>query len=557
MIPSSTLRAWGSRLSRSHGAVHLIKAVGGRDAFIGTRLLAAKSHAATKRSNDKGASQLPPSSAKQSSSASAKPTVMTPIVATSTVENVLGNLKAFGRATNVSKLTKMIEDANQHGLFHINVLKAALKTLQRIHQPDIGRELYRLFETTPTCRSELCSQPTNTSFLVKWFSQHEQMDVVESIWSHIGLVLAPDDLSHSCVTLAQQHFTDHPDAQEFHFLYHRELLTNATLGYATTKHFDASLRCLDTMLAHSMSIPSDTSKTIFRQFTKESTTAFAMKALHRLLELGGLQDQDALQMAVTAFVRQVDFVKGCVNIAGLPPEHWGEVAFIGRSNVGKSSLINAICNRKHVAYASKQAGKTTEFNYFLVSGVVGQETPKFYLIDLPGVGYAQRSKTTRSSWTKLMDRYTRERSTLRCIFHLIDSRHGVLDADDECFQLLETLPADVQYVVVFTKVDKLRGNNDNSRIHRGHPLSSPVSPAIYQGLRDRLKAFTTRDIPVLFSSSETKRGVLSVLNTALQAAVDVRQPTISTDTATEAATTAETSNEAMEAAAATTPSAST
>ena len=157
-----------------------------------------------------------------------------------------------------------------------------------------------------------------------------------------------------------------------------------------------------------------------------------------------------------------------------------------------------------------------------------------------------------------MDRYTRERSTLRYIFHLIDSRHGVLDADDECFQLLETLPADVQYVVVLTKVDKLRGNNDNSRIHRGHPLSSPVSPAIYQGLRDRLKAFTTRDIPVLFSSSETKRGVLSVLNTALQAAVDVRQPTISTDTATEAATTAGTLNAAMEAAAAaTTPSAST
>jgi GTP-binding protein len=133
-----------------------------------------------------------------------------------------------------------------------------------------------------------------------------------------------------------------------------------------------------------------------------------------------------------------------------------KAAFIGRSNVGKSSLINMISNRKGIAFVSKTPGKTSEFNYFDAKGRVGMKNEKhrFYLVDLPGVGYAEVRKELRASWLVLLRDYVVNRETLRIVFHLIDSRHGILDTDEDCLSLLEVLPEHVQYVIVLTKVDK-------------------------------------------------------------------------------------------------------
>lgn len=115
-----------------------------------------------------------------------------------------------------------------------------------------------------------------------------------------------------------------------------------------------------------------------------------------------------------------------------------------------------ISNRKGIAFVSKTPGKTSEFNYFDAQGRVGRKNDKhrFFLVDLPGVGYAEVRKELRASWLVLLRDYVVNRSTLRIVFHLIDSRHGILDTDEDCLSLLAVLPPHVQYVIVLTKVDK-------------------------------------------------------------------------------------------------------
>jgi GTP-binding protein len=222
-----------------------------------------------------------------------------------------------------------------------------------------------------------------------------------------------------------------------------------------------------------------------------------------MLSLRSAHDNDALQIVVNSFLRSIDFIKGAVSMDTLPMEDCPEVAFIGRSNVGKSSLINAITNRKGLAFTSKTAGKTSEFNYFEVKGLVGakKEEPRFYLIDLPGVGYAARSRDQRWGWKNLLDSFAQQRNTLKVIFHLVDSRHGMLDADYECLELLDTLPEHVTYVVVFTKVDKLR-TSDNT---------VPIAEHILRSVQIKVKERTHRHVPILFTSSDTKYGALDVL----------------------------------------------
>ncbi len=183
------------------------------------------------------------------------------------------------------------------------------------------------------------------------------------------------------------------------------------------------------------------------------------------------------------------------------------VVVSGVSGSGKSSLINMVTNRKSLAYTSKKPGKTAEFNYFDAQGVVGsdREQHRFYLVDLPGVGYALKSRELRSNWTNLLRNYVHNRSSLRVLFHLVDSRHGLLDADEECLALLETLPEHVQYVVVLTKVDKQKGAAKDCGV-RGYMLDQ-----IYSQIAKRTK----RVVPILFTSSETKLGGATVLSTIL------------------------------------------
>ena len=147
------------------------------------------------------------------------------------------------------------------------------------------------------------------------------------------------------------------------------------------------------------------------------------------------------------FARDVTFMLSVVKLATLPAPDMPEVCFAGRSNVGKSSLINALTNRKGLARASNTPGRTRELNYFNVSD-------RIRVVDLPGYGYARASKTDIARWTELTRAYLRGRAPLRRVFVLIDSRHGLKEGDREIMAMLDE--AAVTYQIILTKVDKLK-----------------------------------------------------------------------------------------------------
>lgn len=147
------------------------------------------------------------------------------------------------------------------------------------------------------------------------------------------------------------------------------------------------------------------------------------------------------------FARDVTFMLSAVSLDTLPPARLPEICFAGRSNVGKSSLINALTNRKGLARASNTPGRTRELNYFNVD-------ERLFVVDLPGYGYAKASKSDIARWTKLTREFLFGRASLRRVFLLIDSRHGVKDSDLELMGMLDETA--VTYQIVMTKVDKLK-----------------------------------------------------------------------------------------------------
>ena len=147
------------------------------------------------------------------------------------------------------------------------------------------------------------------------------------------------------------------------------------------------------------------------------------------------------------FAGACDFVWGATSAENLPPEKLNEVAFVGRSNAGKSSLVNALTGRKSLARVSQTPGATRQINFFDLGG-------KLMLVDLPGYGFAKRSKTESDSWQEMIFSYLRGRSRLRRVALLIDARRGILDSDQQVMALLDR--AAVSYALVLTKADELK-----------------------------------------------------------------------------------------------------
>lgn len=160
-----------------------------------------------------------------------------------------------------------------------------------------------------------------------------------------------------------------------------------------------------------------------------------------------LEENPNVEAGRRLFARPVSFVKSVVALEHLPPASLPEICFAGRSNVGKSSLINALCNQKGLARASNTPGRTRELNYFNMSD-------RLFLVDVPGYGYARASKTDIAHWTKLTRDFLRGRASLRRVFILIDSRRGIKNPDFEIMDMLDE--AAVPYQIVLTKKDKLK-----------------------------------------------------------------------------------------------------
>jgi GTP-binding protein len=194
--------------------------------------------------------------------------------------------------------------------------------------------------------------------------------------------------------------------------------------------------------------------------------------------------EEAIEAARVLFARPAEFLMGAAKIEQLPPPDLPEVAFAGRSNVGKSSLINGLTGRHGLARASNEPGRTREVNLFLLDG-------KLRLIDLPGYGFAKASKSEVSKFQNLGRSYLRGRPNLKRVYLLIDARHGLKSVDKEALDALDL--AAVSYHIVLTKADKLRSKAEAEKV-----------------AADTLKAISKRPAAfprVALTSSETGAGL--------------------------------------------------
>ncbi len=192
--------------------------------------------------------------------------------------------------------------------------------------------------------------------------------------------------------------------------------------------------------------------------------------------------------------RDVAFALAAPSWGTLPPPGAPEIAFVGRSNVGKSSLLNALLERKALARTSRTPGKTRAFNFYALGD------GEAFLVDLPGYGYAKVSQTERDRWARLIEQYVTQRPSLRLVLHLIDSRHEPTALDRTVLDAMRG--SSVPYVVVLTKGDKLSGNGRAQRLKATHGLLATLG----------------REVPVLVTSAEKRTGLDDVRGWMLRSA---------------------------------------
>jgi GTP-binding protein len=178
----------------------------------------------------------------------------------------------------------------------------------------------------------------------------------------------------------------------------------------------------------------------------------------------------ALEWGTWLFAQECTFLRGVVSLTDLPDFGQPEIAFVGRSNVGKSSLINAVTHRTTLARVSHTPGRTQQLNFFSLA-------KRLILVDMPGYGYAKASKASIKEWNALILLYLQGRPTLSRVYVLVDSRHGLKESDLDMMRMLDT--AAVSYRIVLTKIDKISHSslqdlkNTMEGLLKKHPAAFP------------------------------------------------------------------------------------
>lgn len=184
-------------------------------------------------------------------------------------------------------------------------------------------------------------------------------------------------------------------------------------------------------------------------------------------------------------ITEAKFLQSAQGIMDSPSPDRAEVAFLGRSNVGKSSLLNTLTNRKGLAKSSSTPGKTQLINYFEINFKTdNEELPYLYarFVDLPGFGYAKVSKSTKIEWQKNLTEYIKKRASIRLFVHLIDGRHPLLESDEEVYGYLQSILRPDQTILrIFTKADKL-SQSEISVIKKHYPDAIMVSNTSKKGM---------------------------------------------------------------------------
>lgn len=193
--------------------------------------------------------------------------------------------------------------------------------------------------------------------------------------------------------------------------------------------------------------------------------------------------EEELTKGKELFSQDCSFVLGVASLSQLPVDDREEIAFAGRSNVGKSSLVNALTGRKTLAKTSNTPGRTQQLNYFML-------TDKLYLVDMPGYGFAQAPEALVKKWQKMLFAYLQGRVNLKRVFLLIDSRHGIKKVDAEIMDMLDK--AAVNYQIVLTKADK---------------ISVAELEKIVSATAETIKEHPAAHIDLLITSSEKKQGI--------------------------------------------------
>lgn len=189
---------------------------------------------------------------------------------------------------------------------------------------------------------------------------------------------------------------------------------------------------------------------------------------------------------------KASFLTSAPTIKEAPPESLSEVAFLGRSNVGKSSLLNSLADRKNLAKSSSTPGKTRLINFFEIEYKVDDERFPLRFVDLPGFGYAKASKSLKNEWQKSLTNFIRKRDSIRVFILLRDARHPNLKIDEDAYEFINSIKRPDQIIFeVFTKIDKLK-QKEFSKLKKEHPNAFFVSNLKKRGIEELKKAILER-----------------------------------------------------------------